>query len=204
MVAFILRKIFKTAPIVQGIAGTFSFVYLEAESFARPDSLYNVTVLFTIFLFLKSLDEKKSITRRWLLVLAAVFSVITVFIKQSGIYLPFLIIVYLAFFLPSWKDLIVAIGWMLISFITLLYTAKGTEIDIFLKNTIGGVNNGASYSWWVMRILELHLQRESVLDISGLFLGGWYLVKGRDHTYQFIGLRICITFLFDNVTGLKI
>lgn len=204
IVSFTLRHIFNVRWAIQLIAGIFSFIYLEVESFARPDSLYNASALFTIFLFLSYLHKRQNTPKRWVLVLAAIFSVITIFVKQSGIYLPLLIILYLTFFTSSRKELAISVGAIIVSFIALIYFTKGAELTIFFKNVVGGVNNGVSYSWWIMRMLELHLQRESIFDIAGLFLGGWYLVKYQEHEYRFLGLSLLTTFVFANLTGLKI
>ncbi len=201
---WILGGIFKVKGVLKWLAGIFSFVYLEVESFSRPDSLYNLFVLLTIGIFLSFLQKEEKTARVRFFILAASFSIITLFVKQSGIYLPCLILFYTLFLFPSWKYFMLAVLVMAMTSGLLLWTTTGNDIGVFFQNVIGGVNNGISYQWWIERMLVKHLQRESIFDIFGLFLGLWYLAKGKNHSHRFLGLCALTMFLFANVTGVKI
>ena len=201
---WILGKIFNITGVLRGIAGIFSFVYLEVESFSRPDSLYNFFVLLTIGIFLLFLQKKENKEKNWYLTFAAIFSIITQFTKQSGIYIPCLLLFYNIFILYSWRYFIHTAIVMVITGGILLWLTAGEDVAVFFQNIIGGVNNGVSYNWWAKRMLILHIKSENIFDILGLFLGLWYLINVKNHAHRFLGLCALSMFLFANVTGLKI
>ncbi|WPP48043.1 hypothetical protein [Catalinimonas niigatensis] len=201
---WILGGVFRIKGILRWLAGIFSFAYLEVESFSRPDSLYNLFVLLTIWIFLSFLQNKEKREGLYFFVVAASFSIVTLFVKQSGIYLPLILLFYILFFLPSWKHFLLAALVMATTGGLLLWITAGDGLSIFFQNVIGGVNNGISYNWWVKRMLINHLQRENIFDILGLFLGLWYLVNTKIHEHRFLGLCALTMFLFANVTGIKI
>lgn len=202
--SWILGGIFRIKGILRWLPGIFSFIYLEVESFSRPDSLYNLFVLLTIWVFLLFLQKKGQRKEIYFFIVTASLSVVTLFVKQSGIYLPLVLLFYTLFLLPSWKHFLLAGLVMTVTSGLLLWMTAGDDTGIFFQNVIVGVNNGISYKWWIERILVNHLQRESIFDILGLFLGLWYLVNAKLHPYRFLGLCTLTMFLFANVTGIKI
>ncbi len=200
----ILRNIFRVKRSLSLLALVYAFVYLDEESFSRPDSLFNVLALLTTGLFLKLLivkDQKKCL---WYLTGASTLSVVAVFAKQSAIYLPILLLFYLIFFLQNFRWAVIAFLTMSIGFGSLLVLSGQNDFHIFLQNTVQGVNNGASFFWFKKRIMIEHFQKERFLNILGLFTGVFFLAQGKSHALRFLGLSILGSFVFALVTSFKI
>ena len=199
----ILRNVFRINKGFSFVAFAYAFIYLDEESYSRPDSLYNLLVLVTIGLFLMMLTKEDQRSAQWYLVGASVMSVVSVFAKQSAIYVPVLLLFFLLFYTQSTKRTLMASLIMGITFGVLLLISGGNLHD-FLRNTVQGVNNGASLSWFAKRIMVEHFQKERLLNILGLFIGGYYLAKGKSDTLRFLGLCILGSFSFALITSVKI
>ena len=200
----ILRDIFRVGKGLSFIAFSYVFVYLDEESFSRPDSLYNLLVLVTIGLFLKSLIERESVPSRGYLIAASLSSVVTIFAKQSGIYLPVILLFFTVFYLKNFRWTLISFSTMILSFSGLFFLSSGGHVDAFLQNTVQGVNNGASLGWFAERIMIEHFQKERFINIVGLFLGFYYLATGPAKAHTFLGLAILGSFAFALVTSVKI
>ena len=200
----ISRNIFRIGKGLSFVVATYAFVYLDEESFSRPDSLYNLLFLVTIGLFLKALLQNKQRPSFKYLVGASVASVLTIFAKQSGIYLPVLLLVFIGFYLRSLRWMLVASFTMLLAFIGLFLLSSNGDAYVFLQNTVQGVNNGTSLTWFAKRIMVEHFQKERVVNVCGLFLGLYYLATGTDNVKKFLGFSLLGSFAFAFVTSFKI
>ena len=201
---FILRKIFRVSKPLSFIALVYAFVYLDEESFSRPDSLYNLMVLATIGLFLKLLTKKGQQQSQLYLISASALSVASIFAKQSAIYMPVLLLFFLLFYVKNTRWTLISLLTMSGTFGVLLLMSGGGNIYAFLQNTVQGVNNGASLAWFAKRIMVEHFQKERFINILGLFTGIYYLARGKNDTLRFLGLCILGSFTFAVLTSTKI
>ena len=199
----ILRNVFRINRVLSLIAFAYAFVYLDEESFSRPDSLYSWIVLATIGLFLKLLLEKKQ-NRLPYLVGASVLSILSIFAKQSAIYLPVLLLFFLLFYVKNLGWTLTAALTMAGSFGILMLMSGQGDMHAFLQNTVQGVNNGASVAWFAKRIMIEHFQKERFVNILGLFTGIYYLARGKNDALRFLGLCILGSFSFALLTSTKI
>ena len=200
----ILHNVFGIGKILSFIAFAYAFVYLDEESFSRPDSLYSWMVLATIGLFLKLLTEQQQSSARWYLVSASALSILSIFAKQSAIYLPVLLLFFLLFYVKKVRWTLTAVLTMTGSFGVLLLVSGGDDMHAFLQNTVQGVNNGASVAWFAKRIMIEHFQKERFINILGLFTGIYYLARGKNDSLRFLGLCILGSFSFALLTSTKI
>ena len=200
----ILRNIFLVSRPISFIALVYAFVYLDEESFSRPDSLYNLMVLATIGLFMKLLTEKGQQRPGLYLITASGLSIAAIFAKQSAIYVPVVLLFFLIFYLKNIRWTLVSLLAMGMSFGILFVISGGGDFYALLQNTVQGVNNGASLSWFAERIMIEHFQKERFINILGLFFGVYYLAKGKNDVLKFLGLSILGSFTFAVITGTKI
>jgi hypothetical protein len=200
----ILRQIFRVNFFLSFTAFAYAFVYLDEESFSRPDSLYNLLALLSIGCFLKFLSGRKSKPDVRFLLGAAAGSVVAIFAKQSAIYLPVLLIFYLLFYLKNVRQTVLSFLIMLITFGLFLMLGNGGSFYNFIQNTVLGVNNGVSIAWFVERIAIEHFQKERFINIIGLFVGFYWLARGLHHPQRFLGLATLGSFLFALVTSVKV
>ena len=200
----ILRRVFSINSWLSALAFVYAFVYLDEESFSRPDSLFNLLALLTTGFFLKLLIEEDRGKCHRYLIGASVLSVLAIFAKQSAIYLPVVLLFYLIFFLQKLRWSMVALLTMTATFGSLLVLSGQGDLHAFLQNTVQGVNNGVSFSWFAEHIMVEHFQKERLLNILGLFTGGFFLAAGRSHSLRFLGLSIVSSFTFALITSVKI
>lgn len=200
----ILRNVFRVSKSISFIALAYAFIYLDEESFSRPDSLYNLMVLGTIGLFMKLLTEKGQQRPAFYLIVASTLSVVSIFVKQSAIYLPVLLLFFLVFYVRNMRWVLVSLLAMATSFGVLFVFSGGGNAYALLQNTVQGVNNGASLMWFAKRIMIEHFQKERFINILGLLFGTYYLAKGKNEVMKFLGLSILGSFAFAVITSVKI
>ena len=201
---FILRNVFRVSTPISFIAFAYAFVYLDEESFSRPDSLYSLMVLLTIGIFLKLLTEKGQQRTKLFLISASALSVASIFAKQSAIYLPVLLLFFLLFYVKNVRWTSISVLTMASAFGLLFLVSGGSDIHTFLQNTVQGVNNGATLAWFAKRIMIEHFQKERFINILGLFVGIYYLARGKNDALKFLGLCILGSFAFALMTSFKI
>ncbi|WKN32166.1 hypothetical protein PZB74_02205 [Porifericola rhodea] len=203
--ALITVNIFKGNRWMGVLVFVFAFVFLDEESYSRPDSLYNLMLMATVYLTLKFLakEENVSIKERYLIG-ASLLSVLTIYVKQSGIFMPVLIVFFLLFYCQNVRWTLLSLITMGVSFMALLFLFAGNNLAAFYENVVQGVNNGTSVRWFIERILIEHFQKERFINIIGFSLGVYWLVKGKEHTLRFLGLAMLGAFLFGIITGFKI
>ncbi len=200
----ILRNVFRVNFWLSMLVFSYAFVYLDEESYSRPDSLFNLLALLTVGLFLKLLIEKDQRSCQGYLIGASVLSVVAIFAKQSAIYLPVLLLFYLIFFLQNFRWTAIALLSITVTFGLLFLLSGQHDLHAFLQNTVQGVNNGASFAWFAKRIMIEHFQKERFLNVLGLFVGVFFLAQGKSHAFRFLGLATIGSFAFALVTSFKI
>lgn len=200
----ILKNVFQVKSSLSLLALTYAFVYLDEESFSRPDSLFNLLTLLALGFFMKLLTEEGQKRSQLYLAGASVLAVVAIFAKQSAIYLPVLLLFYLVFYLRNLRWSVVALLTMTITFGLLFALSGQGDFHAFLQNTVQGVNNGVSLFWFAERIMIEHFQKERLVNILGLFTGVFFLAKGESHPLRFLGLSVLGSFTFAVITSVKI
>jgi len=191
-------------PILLGMVG---FIILQRHAYSRPDSFLNAAILFTIFFFIKYIqnDEQTAKKRSFYLIVTALLSATSILLKQSAIVLPVLICFFLIIILRNFKSLLIYLVAFFIFITALLLPLYGDSIINFYKNTVLGLNNGLSLSWFWYKILQ-----DFFCTINGLiftcliFLLSKYLFVSEKKEEVFLGYSIIALFLFALLTSLKI
>lgn len=152
VIFYVIKNIFNIDWKIALTTSIFSFIYqYRWNCSTRPDSMLNFFILLSVVFFLKylyNIQHKQTIT----LIIAIFFSIISIFIKQSGIQLP---IIFLSFLLITcqWKSFLMAFTLTVTfsSFFTFVfYFIYG---QAFFDNTIGGIVNGIDLHWFIGKIL---------------------------------------------------
>ncbi len=203
-VFLVVKRIFRVQRSVSFVALAYAFVFLDEESFSRPDSLYNLLVVVTVGLFLASLMDERKLHAYYYLIGSSFLSVLTVFAKQSGIYLFVLLLFFVVFYLNNRQWAVTALLTMALSFATLFALCCGGEVNVFVQNVVLGVSNGVDIRLFVERIVIEHFQKERFVNILGLFIGFYYLAKGANRASKFLGLAILSSFIFALLTSFKV
>lgn len=202
--ALIFVNIFKGNKWMSLIAFAFAFVFLDEESYSRPDSLYNLMVMATIYVVLLFLKEDVKPRKERLLILASLLTIFTIYVKQSGIFLPVLLVFFVLVYCQNIRWAFISFATMFLSFTALLFLFTGGNFTPFFQNVIEGVNNGISLRWFAERIMIEHFQKERFVNIIGISLAIYWLIKGESHQLKFLGLAMLGSFLFAVITGVKI
>lgn len=202
---WIQRRLFQTDVKIALIMCALMFICFEPHMFCRPDSLYSFLFLVTIAgMWFYARSESQSHTR--LFVLTSVMCAVTIFAKQSAIILPAIFGGYLLFFARDWKKTLAFAGIFGMSFIILFFLVKGTTTDIFLKNVYRGVQNGIEFTWFWEFIYDRSYKKFSLIFLIGfLIIIDWiFIEKSLQPVKQIISFSLLLTFVFANITGLKL
>ncbi|MEK6479035.1 hypothetical protein WJR50_15920 [Catalinimonas sp. 4WD22] len=202
--ALIFGNIFKGNRWMSVVVFAFAFVFLDEESYSRPDSLYNLMVMATIYVILLFLREDVKPKKERFLILASLLTIFTIYVKQSGIFLPVLLVFFVLVYCQNIRWTLISLGTMLASFTALLFLFTGGNYVPFIQNVIEGVNNGISLRWFAERILIEHFQKERFVNIVGISLAIYWLIKGESQQLKFLGLAMLGSFMFAVITGVKI
>lgn len=199
----ILKSIYKVESKIAVVPCVFIFLYLERNIYSRPDSLYSLFFLITIYLFILFLKESADPRRLIFLILSSVSSVLTIYSKQSGIYLPLILIFFMIFYLKNYKEIITAVFSMTIAFFILLFVTSGDDVNIFFQNVYKGVDNGIDLMFFYKAIVRPYFRNVLIWNILGFATALYYLKNNSELSLKFLSISIIATYLFALVTGLK-
>ncbi len=200
----ILRSVFRVDFRVSVLAFAYAFVYLDEESFSRPDSLFNLLALLALGFFMKLLTVEEQKQPQFYLIGSSMLSVMAIFAKQSAVYLPVLLLFYLVFYLQNLRWSAIALLIMTLTFGFLLLISAPGGLSTFVQNVVQGVNNGVSFSWFTKHVMIEHFQKERLVNIVGLFTGVFFFAKGGTHALRFLGLSLLGSFTFALITSVKV
>ncbi len=202
-VYLILRRVFRTRKSISFIGLVYTFVFLDEESYSRPDSLYNLMMIASVGLFLYWLNTRSKRSPFYFIGICAL-AIAAIFAKQSAIYLPCLILLFLLFYLRDMRWVALGILTMSTTLTGMLLINGGSDLSTFLQNTVQGINNGASWNWFAEHIMIEHFQKERFINILGVFTGIYFLARGRSQAFKFLGLVTLGALVFATVTSTKI
>jgi hypothetical protein len=142
----IALKFFRLPQTLAIFLGCASFVFIYRQGFcARADSMMDACMLWAIYYFLDFINggNLKHIARLWLPFALASLSI---FVKQSGVQLPAIMLGFLLFYCP-FKTFLRATGIAALLFVVPFAALTLYYGEPFLKHVVGGVDNGISYLW---------------------------------------------------------
>ncbi len=198
MLLLILVRHFNIRVLVAMVVCSLVFSYLRITDFGRPDSLYHLMALMTMAGFLEYLKTEQ---QRWW-VLASVLSVVSIFAKQSGLIVPFILLFYLMFYGNNFRQLLQTLGIMVISFAVLWLLFSGDSY-VFWQNVYQGVSNGVSWDWFKRRILFFYMRELALFAGLVLALSALFLVRDYSNSKKFVGVAVLGFFFFALLTSLK-
>ena len=196
----ICTKLLQAPFKISAILGGLMFLSMEGHMFARPDSLFSLLFLVSIGLTITYILRQKNIYL-WAAILA---SVLTVFVKQSGIVLPVLIISFIFFFEKKYKESFIASSLYIVSSALLVLIVNDASFGDFVSNTIGGLNNGIDLEWYYDFIYNLSIKKFALFFILGLFFSWeWFSNSSSSLLNKFLGYALVLVFVFTNIIALK-
>ena len=206
IVFFIARKIYFISFSRSLLMSVVSFIFLDITSFARPDSLYHFFFMLTLYVLLKAFRDKeegRDISKTAIIYLASL-SVITFFSKQTGIIL-FLVNFSWFAFLKEYRKLFMYLGVCLgVLTIFLIGIQFLFGIDLFLKNTIIGINNGISFGWYRGIFINSFYLGFGLLFLP-LFIAVLFIIRRESRLLlRLSGFTLLLFFVFLNGIALKL
>ncbi|GAB4042435.1 glycosyltransferase family 39 protein [Spirosoma jeollabukense] len=187
---------------VAALVAILAFLLLPPQSYGRPDSLYNVFVIWTIWALVRwnASTTTKKLTSD--MVLTALLAALGLFSKQSAICLAIIVSGYLLFFSGKPRKAYPFLGFFLL-FVGVLYVSFFREApDLIYANVIRGVSNGIDFVNFRYNLVDHYLRPFSWLVVPGVAISIRYLLFEKGPR-QLIGLATFGLFLFALVTGLK-
>lgn len=201
---WIARRYFKTNFFWAFLSAVLCFISIASHYYSRADSLHIVLFLLSIYSFLVYLKKDKN---NLYLILSAIFTVASIFAKQSGILLGGIIGIYLLFFLRNFKAILwygIACALSGVFFLWLTVGFASEDLFVFYQNVYLGLKNGASLTF-----LKDMFTSQFYLDIMpwyflGCILAVYFLAKKQEDDKRFLAWAVLLSFIFAIVTGFKI
>lgn len=191
-------KISKELSVITSLA-SFICVFRQ-ECTVRPDSLMDLLLIVTVWAIIL-FQNKKNV---YFLIVAAILSIVVIFVKQSGVQMPVIILGFLVFS-KDWKSLAIAFITISISIlvcVTVVFLQFG---PIFFTNVIGGVANGVDPEWFFLYVFGLGFKIKIMipaLAVLWITFHHWNLFKS-DQTTRLLSFTACSMFAFASLTVLK-
>ena len=200
LIIFYIARHFLLSRTNSLLAGIFSFVILTQHYYSRGDSFYCFLFFVSILLFLKYLEKKNS---NYLLLCVAA-SVCCILTKQSGILLPIVITLFLILNKDFKAIGIIAVSFLVLSLIFLIFAGKIGGIESIYRNVVLGVKNGMSFYLIESFFNDKYYRQASLWVIIGFYLSFRLFKKSEGIGFYFILFILFSSLIFAFVTGLKI
>lgn len=220
----LLVKLLSVNKQIAFISCTLYFLYLTRIHFAgRPDALFSLLFIVYLYIFCYFLKEEVTTSNKldnssklksssvipaglfqnkmFLLFLGAACIVLSIFTKQNGIQL---LVIPPLFFLLT-KNYKSFLGFSLMTPILLAITLMAfiAQYDgYFLKNNIGGLNNGISITR-AYDVFSHFFLKSSLVFAAGIIACFFIFDTRRSHQERFICLNIFVVFGFAFATSVK-
>lgn len=185
------------------VAAFTSFIFLSITSFGRPDSLYHLLSLSAIFYLLKAGAKAEGISYTSI-ALSAMFAVLALFSKQTGIVLP-LITGFWFLWNRNYKAVLLYTGvytGLTAAFLLLISQTMG--LHFFYSNTVQGINNGVSITWYLFNFLKPLFWGINILLPFAFLLLLVLFRSDQRKLYRLAGYLLISLFVLLNGTGLKL
>ena len=179
----ILYRLFAVSKRISFIAALIQFTYLTKLHFSsRPDGLFSLVYIAFLFLMIHYFKEERKNKKEVYLYLACILAVISIFIKQNGIQLPILIAAYFIIY-GGGRSAIKPVIVMTSVFSFIFFIFHDTYGSFFLKNIVGGLDNGISLARMYDVFSNFHLHG-MLIFAAGIFLCHWIFKKDAKQFYS--------------------
>lgn len=205
LVYLLARRIFSLEKFSAAVSSMLSFIFLEITSFGRPDSLYHLLFISTLFVFYQFVSRGNTSSSTRFLLLSAVFAAIALYCKQTAIVLP----VALGGWLILQKRFRSLVYFGLVYFLVAglcflsIYLLLG-DTRVFLKNIIGGINNGIGIHWFRTVILTDFYGMFGLFHVLLFVAVFFYLNKIKEPFARFTKYILIALFVLFNGIALKL
>ncbi|GAB4046258.1 glycosyltransferase family 39 protein [Spirosoma litoris] len=200
---FALGKRFSLTTKASMAIAISAFVLLPPQAYSRPDSLYILWVIATLYAVVRAIQtEQKKPEFSWLAG-AVGLAALAIATKQSGIVLPFAVVGYYVFVNGHWLKGLVLGGCIGLTGLVFLIGFMPEHDPILLyANIINGVNQGVDWSSFKINIVDHYFRTFSVHIAIGLPLCIW-LIRQTKADYRWLGWSVLVLFGFSLSTSIK-
>mgnify|MGYP001170042339 CR=1 FL=1 len=204
LIGVIAVHIFNTPKKTGILFFMLGFLTLQTQAFSRPDSLYNFSVLLTVFLYLDYLKKKKGAISYAGFALTAITAVFSIFSKQSGIILPMLLLGYHLFIVRSFKGTVIFGLMMAATLVFFIFIFGKPDLEVFYLNAVRGLDNSINLSlFWHHIILAYFCSVPGfVLTTTSLYTV-LLLIRSNVKTESFLAWSVLALFSFALLTSTK-
>jgi hypothetical protein len=180
-----------------------AFVLLPPQSFSRPDSIYIVMVMGTLYAGLLCVQATTTSNYyRWLVV-SIIVSALSIATKQSGIALPFILAGYSAFFRGKWiEPFFIGLSSCFLALLFLLGLMPEHDPLVLYANVVTGVSQGLDWASFKLNIVDHFFRTFTLHNAIGLPLCIW-LIRQPKPGYTWLGWFVLGLFGFSLSTSLK-
>ncbi|MBN8824106.1 MULTISPECIES: hypothetical protein [unclassified Spirosoma] len=189
----------KTALAVSVIA----FVLLPPQTYSRPDSIYILFVLATLYTGTRSIQDGSPKARTGWLIVAVLTTALAIATKQSGIVLPAILTSFYLVWSRQWlKALIVGGCSSLLGLLLLVGFMPEHDLHLLYTNIVTGVSQGLDWTSYKVNIFDHYLRPYGLHNAFGLALSIW-LLRRTKLEHKWLGWFTLLLFGFALLTSLK-
>jgi hypothetical protein len=182
-----------------------TFIFIEGNSFARPDSLEHLFFILSLFFFFLSVSKQEAARQnRKELVLSAVVAVLALFSKQSAVTLPLICLLWMLIQRDGRNRIFIYALTYTISVLTLLAILHfSTGIKEMYQNAVLGLDNGIQWGeYWVTIIINFYSWFGCLWVLCFIFVY-FLLRKEKSRLFHFLAFALLLQFIFTNLFALK-
>ncbi|GAB3948253.1 hypothetical protein GCM10028805_22180 [Spirosoma harenae] len=204
--AFMLFKLsrqFRTSTRVSLAIATVAFILLPPQAYSRPDSIYNLLVMATLYSGLRAIRASQPREGDPWLASMVIVAGLAIATKQSGVVLPVIITGYYALYQKQWgKAIILGTSASLLGAIFLVGLMPEHDPVLLYKNIVKGVDQGIDLASFRTNIIDHYFRTFSFQNAVGLPLAIWLMRQSRSD-YYWLGWAVLVIFGFSLITSLK-
>lgn len=202
LVALVRR--FRVPVLPALIAGIWGFAFIQNTDYGRPDALYHLLAVATIYHLVRYAESGHTLGRQ--LYTSVVYAVLALFTKQSGMVFAPMLLTYLVLLDRQWRRMGLAAGLYVGACAACfgLFAALNGGFFALWENVHGGVDNGIDFDWFYRRIVELYARE--LAGWSALILPAclWLRSKQKQHPAGLaLAYGVVWTLVFGFATALK-
>ena len=200
MVFLIFKKITKEGWKPALIITILSFLVLSPHYFAvRPDALKTFLYLAAIFLFLKYIKKRKTIT----LIFISILCLLSIFSKQDAIGLPFMLAGFLLF-TRKFKALLIFVLSFIIGFFMIIFIHYLSFGNDFIKNGLLLLDfEGVDAYWFVNVMIPRYFLSIFIFYLFSIVIAAKWLRSNYSEEMKFVAYMVLTTFLFSLLISIR-
>ncbi len=146
-VYFSIRNLYAGRRWIHLMTALLLFIFFEQQDYSRPDSLYHLFFALTVLQFARIYRRRGTPGIRIPLILAGLFLSLSLFSKQSGVFLLLYTIFSLIILKIRLRDSLLLFAVFLLSTAVLYPLLLPEPLMVLYKNIVIGVMNGFDLAW---------------------------------------------------------